>query len=384
MRIARHAWMLARRVAARGPHARRYPESVIDPTLWHEREVLVTGHTGFKGAWLTLWLQALGARVSGLSNGVPTSPSLYDLARVSEGMAAELTADVRDFASVRDAVASARPEIVFHMAAQPLVRRSFREPRETYETNVMGTVNVLEAVRAADAVRVAIVVTSDKCYDNREQGRPFAEQDPMGGHDPYSSSKGCAELVVDAYRRSFFTGDGATRLASGRAGNVIGGGDWGEDRLIPDVMRAALSGETIPIRNPDAVRPWQHVLNPVGGYLRLAEALWEDPAQAGGWNFGPAPGDARAVRWITERLNELWPAELHFELDLGPHPHEARLLALDSSKARERLGWAPPWDLDEALARTVAWYRELQADSDMRAVSLAQIASFAAAAKVAA
>jgi CDP-glucose 4,6-dehydratase len=352
---------------------------VIDPGRWHGRRVLVTGHTGFKGAWLALWLQSMGAEVTGLSRGVPTAPSLYELARIGPGMADEHVADVRDAAAVTAAVSAAAPEVVLHLAAQPFVRRSFREPRETYETNVIGTVNVLEGVREAAGVRAVVVVTSDKCYDNREQQRPFVEDDPMGGHDPYSNSKGCAELVTDAYRRSFFSAEGsATRVASGRAGNVIGGGDWGEDRLIPDVMRAALTGAPIPIRNPQAVRPWQHVLNPLGGYLRLAEALL-DGAGAGGWNFGPVEDDVRPVRWIADRLTQLWPGELRWEVDPGPHPHEAHYLALDSGKARRDLGWAPAWDLDEALARIVEWYRELDAGGDMRAVTVAQIERFAAA-----
>ncbi|HEV8151362.1 MAG TPA: CDP-glucose 4,6-dehydratase [Solirubrobacteraceae bacterium] len=352
---------------------------MIDPSRWQGRRVLITGHTGFKGAWLALWLQSVGAEVTGLSRGVPTTPSLYELARVGSGMAAEHAADVRDAAAVAAALGASAPEVVLHLAAQPFVRRSFREPRETYETNVLGTVNVLEAVREAGGVQAVIVVTSDKCYDNREHGRAFVEEDPMGGHDPYSNSKGCAELVTDAYRRSFFSAEGpVARVASGRAGNVIGGGDWGEDRLIPDIMRAALGGAPIPIRNPEAVRPWQHVLNPLGGYLRLAEALGEDPRHASGWNFGPAEDDVRPVRWIADRLTELWPGELRWELDPGPHPHEARHLALDSTKARRELGWAPAWDLEEALARIVEWYRELDAGGDMRAVSLAQIERFAA------
>ena len=355
---------------------------MIDPSRWQGRRVLVTGHTGFKGAWLALWLQSMGAEVTGLSRSVPTTPSLYELARVGPGMAAEHTADVRDAAAVSAALAASAPEVVLHLAAQPFVRRSFREPRETYETNVLGTVNVLEAVREAGGVQSVVVVTSDKCYDNRDTSPPtraFVEDDPMGGHDPYSNSKGCAELVTDAYRRSFFSDDGsATRVASGRAGNVIGGGDWGEDRLIPDIMRAALSGAPIPIRNPEAVRPWQHVLNPLAGYLRLAEALGDDPRHASGWNFGPADDDVRPVRWIADRLTELWPGRLRWELDPGPHPHEARHLALDSTKARRELGWAPAWDLEEALARIVEWYRELHAGGDMRTVSLVQIERFAA------
>jgi CDP-glucose 4,6-dehydratase len=351
---------------------------VVDPAFWRGKRVLITGHTGFKGAWLALWLEQLGASVTGLSNGVPTEPSLYALARVQEGLTA-LDVDVRDFAGVRDAIASSRPEVVIHMAAQSLVRRSFSDPRETYETNVMGTVNVLEAVRLSDDVRVVVNVTSDKCYENREWDWGYREHEPKGGHDPYSSSKGCAELVTDAYRRSFFTVGGGPRLASARAGNVIGGGDWGQDRLIPDIMRGAIAGEPIPIRNPSAIRPWQHVLNPLSGYLQLAQALWNSPELADGWNFGPADEDARPVRWITDRLAELWPDRLDWRHDEGPHPHEARYLKLDSSRARMRLGWAPRWGLEEALGAIVEWYLALRDGADMRAATLEQIDAFAGA-----
>lgn len=348
----------------------------VDPAFWRNRRVLVTGHTGFKGAWLTLWLSGMGAEVRGVASAIPTSPSLYEIARVGAGVA-ETWVDIRDAEAVRESF-SATPEVVFHMAAQPLVRRSFRDPRTTYEINVMGTVNVLEAVRDTPGVRAVVNVTSDKCYDNRELGRPFVENDAMGGHDPYSSSKACAELVAGAYLRSFFAPDPAgPRLGSGRAGNVVGGGDWGEDRLIPDIMRAALSGEVIPIRSPEAVRPWQHVLNPISGYLRLAQALFESPGYQGGWNFGPAPDDAKPVRWIVERIDERWDADLRWQVDPGPHPHEARHLTLDSTKARERLGWAPAWGLGQALDSIVAWYAALRDGADMRAVTLAQIDSFA-------
>jgi CDP-glucose 4,6-dehydratase len=353
---------------------------LVDPDFWHDRSVLVTGHTGFKGAWLALWLQALGARVSGLADGVPTSPSLYELARVGDGLD-DVRVDVRDHAAVLKALAASAPEIVIHMAAQPLVRRSFLDPRTTYETNVMGTVNVLEAVRATTSVRAVVNVTSDKCYANEpgREPRPFVESDPLGGHDPYSSSKGCSELVTAAYRSSYFGGEDSARIGSARAGNVIGGGDWGEDRLIPDVVRGALDGTPIAVRNPEAVRPWQHVLNPLSGYLRLAEALHGAPGQEGGWNFGPALGDARTVRWIADRLTALWDGELRWEFDPGPHPHEAHFLTLDSSKAREQLGWKPTWDLDKALTEIVAWYRALRDGDDMRAVTLGQIRAFEAA-----
>jgi CDP-glucose 4,6-dehydratase len=334
--------------------------------FWDGRRVLVTGHTGFKGAWLTLWLASMGAEVTGVSDGIPTSPSLFELARVGDD-ARSVVADVRDAALVHQAVHSAKPDVVLHLAAQPFVRRSYEDPAHTWAVNVAGTVNVLDAVRHAE-VPVTVVVTSDKCYDNREQRRPFVEDDPMGGHDPYSSSKGAAELAVDAWRRSY-----DLRVATGRAGNVIGGGDWGQDRLIPDVMRAASAGTPIAIRRPDAIRPWQHVLEPLSGYLRLAERLWDDTAFAEGWNFGPAPEDARPVRWIADRIAALWPDELTWDLDPGPHPHEAGFLALDSTKAHERLGWAPAWDLDKALERIVAWHVAHRDGADVRALTLAQI-----------
>jgi CDP-glucose 4,6-dehydratase len=285
--------------------------------------------------------------------------------------------DVRDSEAIAKAVAECAPEVVIHMAAQSLVRRSFAEPRETYATNVMGTVNVLDAVRrAGDGVRVLVSVTSDKCYENREWEWGYREDEPMGGHDPYSNSKGCAELVTSAYRRSFFSDPDGTRVASARAGNVIGGGDWGEDRLVPDIMRAALAGETVRIRNPNSIRPWQHVISPLSGYLVLAQALWEEPEHAGGWNFGPAEEDARPVGWIVEQLAELWPQELRWELDEGPHPHEARYLKLDSSRARGRLGWRPPLALERTLASIVEWYGALREGADMHAVTLGQIESF--------
>ena len=349
---------------------------MVREDFWQGRRVLVTGHTGFKGAWLALWLQALGARVTGFSAKAPTGRSLYELARVGEGMA-NIEGDVRDPEAVAGAVAAAAPEVVVHMAAQSLVRRSFAEPRETFQINVMGTVNVLDAVRLqGDGVRALVNVTSDKCYENRESERGYREDDPMGGHDPYSSSKGCAELVTDAFRRSFFADRAGPRLASARAGNVIGGGDWGEDRLVPDIMRAALAGEPVRVRNPNSIRPWQHVLNPLSGYLVLAQALWDSPEYAAGWNFGPAEDDVRSVGWIVERVGELWPAELEWVHDDGPHPHEASYLKLDSSRSRARLGWRPLLGLEEALEETVAWYRALGEDADMRTVTVGQIERF--------
>jgi CDP-glucose 4,6-dehydratase len=356
--------------------------SAVDPDFWKGRRVLLTGHTGFKGAWLSLWLQSLGAKVTGFSVDVPTQPSLYELARVGEGMGS-IEGDVRDTEALAAALAAAEPEIVIHMAAQSLVRRSFAEPRETYETNVMGTVNVLDAVRVhGNGVRAIVNVTSDKCYENREWEWGYREDEPMGGFDPYSSSKGCAELVTAAFRRSFFSGADGPRLASARAGNVIGGGDWGAERLVPDIMRAALAGEQVRVRNPNSIRPWQHVLNPLSGYLVLTQALWDRPELAEGWNFGPTDDDARPVGWIVQRIAALWPEDLRSIQDDGPHPHEARYLKLDSSKARARLGWRPGLDLEQTLASIVDWYRELRGGGgDMRAVTLGQIEAFQYAAR---
>ena len=358
------------------PATAEEPRDTVDPAFWRGRRVLVTGHTGFKGSWLSLWLQSLGARVTGFSDGMPSEPSLHELARVGEGMEG-VGGDIRDAEAVAAVFAASQPEVVIHMAAQPFVRRSFAEPRATYETNVMGTVNVLDAARLGTGVRAVVVVTSDKCYENREWEWGYREHEPMGGHDPYSSSKGAAELVTSAYRRSFFSDPDGPRVASARAGNVIGGGDWGEDRLVPDAMRAALAGEEVRVRNPNAIRPWQHVVNPLSGYLVLAQAIWDLPEHAGGWNFGPPEEDARSVGWLVERLAELWPERIRWSHDEGPHPHEAHYLKLDSSLARTRLGWRPLAPLDEALAETATWYREFEAGADMRQLTLAQIERFA-------
>ncbi len=348
----------------------------IDLDFWAGRRVLVTGHTGFKGAWLSLWLQSVGAQLTGLAPGVPTRPSLYELADVGSHMR-ELAVDVRDRDAVVRALREECPEVVLHLAAQPMVRRSLRDPAMTYAVNVIGTVNVLDAVRDVGAdVLAVVVVTSDKCYENSgASARRFVEGDPLGGSDPYSSSKACAELVVDAYRSSFFCGDRCPRLATARAGNVIGGGDWGEDRLVPDAVRAVETGEPLRVRNPGAVRPWQHVLSPLGGYLQLAEALSQGGDVARAWNFGPSEQDAQPVSWIVQRLAQLWDGELSWRVDDAANPPEAGHLALDSSAAEQLLGWHPAGVLADALELIVSWHRAHRAGEDMRTVSLAQIAA---------
>jgi CDP-glucose 4,6-dehydratase len=361
--------------------------SPIDPDFWSDRSVLLTGHTGFKGAWLSLWLQALGARVTGLASAMPpTAPSLYALARVGDRMAGELPIDIRDAPAVHEAVRTARPEVVLHLAAQPMVRLSLRDPGLTFAVNVLGTVNVLEGVRlAGESVRAVVVVTSDKCYANPPGAvRRFVEDDPLGGRDPYSSSKACAELVTAAYRESFFsaydTGSGGSgaRIATARAGNVIGGGDFGEDRLVPDILRAYDAGRPVQVRNPDAIRPWQHVLNPLSGYLALAQSLCGPDAEeaARAFNFGPRPEDARTVLEIVRRLDGLLDGALGYELDEAPHPPEASWLELDSTAATRQLGWRPGWGLDEALARVAGWHEAHRRGEDMRSTSLEQIATF--------
>jgi CDP-glucose 4,6-dehydratase len=346
----------------------------MDATFWRGKRVLITGHTGFKGSWLSLWLQQMSAQVSGFALAPATDPSLFELARVGDGMTSTL-GDVRDFPAVRRCIDAARPEVVFHLAAQSVVRLSYDEPVETYATNVMGTVNLLEAVRHSPAVRAVVVVTSDKCYKNREWEWGYREDEPMGGHDPYSSSKGCAELVTAAYRSSFFgAGRHPAAVASVRGGNVIGGGDWTRDRLIPDIMRAIAERRPVAIRNPDAIRPWQHVLEPLGGYLEVAQRLCnEGSAYAEAWNFGPAYQDCRPVRWIVEQLSQAWGPEAKWELDERPKPHEANFLKLDSSKAGTRLGWRPRWDLACALSAIVECHKAHLAGADVRAVVLDQI-----------
>lgn len=347
---------------------------VVNAEFWSGRRVLLTGHTGFKGGWLALWLRELGADVRGYALPANTSPSLWQVARLEERVTGPL-ADIRNAQGLVDASGAFRPEIILHLAAQPLVRESYRAPAETYATNVMGTLNVLEAARRCDSVRAVLVVSSDKCYENREWLWPYREQDALGGHDPYSSSKACVELLCASWRESFLHEAGIA-LATARAGNVIGGGDWSADRLLPDILRAWERGETLTLRYPQAIRPWQYVLEPLSGYLLLAQALLERNDVASAWNFGPDAEGLTSVGELVERLSQLWPGEARWQVENGAQPHEAGRLTLDSSRARAQLGWRPRWTLQQTLERTLDWHRAWRAGEDMQAFSRAQIAAY--------
>lgn len=349
----------------------------MNPYFWRGKRVFLTGHTGFKGGWLSLWLQQLGAELIGYALPPPTQPNFFERARVGAGMAS-LMGDIRDGAKLLAAVRDAAPDVVIHMAAQPLVRRSYVDPVETYSTNVMGTVHLLEAVRQCVSVRAVVNVTTDKCYENREWLWPYRENEAMGGYDPYSSSKGCAELVTSAYRNSYFNANTFTQhriaLASARAGNVIGGGDWAQDRLVPDVLDAFARGEPVRIRNPNAVRPWQHVLEPLRGYLTLAERLFNDGSSyAEAFNFGPREDDAQPVEWVVRQLATKWGGSAKWQVDGANHPHEAFLLRLDVSKAAHRLAWRPALNLEAGLQLAVDWTRANLDGQDMHVFTGAQI-----------
>jgi CDP-glucose 4,6-dehydratase len=354
----------------------------MNPAFWHGKRVLLTGHTGFKGSWLSLWLQSMGAQVTGYALAPPTNPSLFDMADVGKGMTSVI-GDIRDLSKLQVVFAEHQPEIVIHMAAQPLVRYSYQNPVETYATNVMGTVHLLEAVRNTPGVKAVVNITTDKCYENREWVWGYRENEPMGGFDPYSNSKGCAELVSAAYRSSFFNANNYAQhgvaTATVRAGNVIGGGDWAQDRLIPDILAAFEQGRKVDIRNPHAIRPWQHVMEPLRGYLTLAEQLFEHgPSFGEGWNFGPNDEDAKPVGWIVEQMAALWGADAQWQVDTGEHPHEAHYLKLDISKARSRLNWHPALRLQDALALIIDWSKQHTAGANMRQLTLSQLQAYQA------
>jgi CDP-glucose 4,6-dehydratase len=354
----------------------------VNPVFWHGKRVLLTGHTGFKGSWLSLWLQSMGAQVTGYALAPPTNPSLFDMADVGKGMTSVI-GDIRDLVKLQSVFGEHQPEIVIHMAAQPLVRYSYQNPVETYATNVMGTVHLLEAVRNTPGVKAVVNITTDKCYENKEWVWGYRENEPMGGFDPYSNSKGCAELVSAAYRSSFFNANSYAQhgvaTATVRAGNVIGGGDWAQDRLIPDILVAFEQGRKVCIRNPHAIRPWQHVMEPLRGYLTLAEQLFEHgPSFGEGWNFGPNDEDAKPVGWIVEQMAALWGADAQWQVDGGEHPHEAHYLKLDISKARSRLDWHPALRLQDALALIIEWSKQHAAGGNMRQLTLSQLQAYQA------
>ncbi|HWR58010.1 MAG TPA: CDP-glucose 4,6-dehydratase [Thermodesulfovibrionales bacterium] len=352
---------------------------VADKNFWKKRRVFITGHTGFKGAWLCIWLHSLGAEVTGYALNPPTDPSLYELSKI-DVLVKSMKADVRDSKTLSAALKDAAPEIVFHMAAQSLVRESYRNPVETYSTNVMGTVSLFEASRNCASIKALVNVTSDKCYENMEWVWGYRENEPLGGYDPYSSSKACAELVTSAYRNSFFHAADSSKhsigVASARAGNVIGGGDFAKDRLVPDAVRALLKGTKIVVRNPLSFRPWQHVLEPLGGYLLLAQKLIENPQQySGAWNFGPDE-EARPVESVVGRICKKWGHNASYKIDKSEHPHEAHFLRLDCSKAKAKLGWHPRWNLDRAIDKVIEWTLAYREGRDLAKVCLAQIEEY--------
>jgi CDP-glucose 4,6-dehydratase len=348
----------------------------VNTNFWYGKRVFLTGHTGFKGSWLSLWLQNMGAIVKGYSLDVNTDPALFVKANVADGMESEI-GDIRNLDQLSKSMVDFNPEILIHMAAQPLVRQSYIEPVETYSVNVIGTVNVLEAARKCPDLKAIVSVTTDKCYENKEWEWGYRENEPLGGHDPYSSSKGCAELVTSAYRRSFFNSEGTASLASARAGNVIGGGDWAEDRLIPDILRAFEKSEPVVIRNPLSTRPWQHVLEPLSGYLVLAQELFlngDDFAE--GWNFGPKDEDCRPVSWILDELISHWGNNASWSLDKNNNPHEAGFLKLDCSKASNRLKWDPKWSLQLTLKSIVDWHQIYINGGDLKKQCLKEINNY--------
>ena len=349
----------------------------MNESFWKNKKILITGHTGFKGSWLTIWLKKLGADITGFSKSVPTNPSLFETANIEKDIKS-VVGDIQNYELLKETISKCEPEIIFHMAAQSLVIKSYSNPIETFSTNVMGTVNLLYAVKETKKAKIVINITSDKCYENNESLEGYSEEDPMGGHDPYSSSKGCAELITKSFRKSFFSSDHENNigLASVRAGNVIGGGDWAEDRLIPDIIRAIKNKENVKIRNPNALRPWQHVLDPLNGYISLAEKLWDDQKKhSEGWNFGPEKNEVKPVSWIIEEFNELWKNKINWVVG-NNELHEANNLILNCQKAKSRLGWNSKINTETALKMTIEWYTKYFDGKNMREVTEEQIIEF--------
>ncbi len=352
----------------------------MNAKFWKNKKVFLTGHTGFKGSWLSVWLASLGANVYGYALEPSTSPALFNILNLKNKVD-HYVGDIRDLETLQKRIKQVRPDIVIHMAAQPLVRYSYKNPLETYQTNVMGTVHLLESVRDCDSVKVILNVTTDKCYENKEWVWGYREDEPLGGYDPYSNSKACSELVTSAYRNSYFNpGEYSSHgkaIASARAGNVIGGGDWAEDRLVPDILKALINNRKIEIRNPSASRPWQHVLEPLSGYLILVEKLWDDPIKyPGAWNFGPYDQDVKPVKYLVEYLTKIWPMSAGWINDHNDHPHEAGLLKLDISKSVNLLGWKPKWMINQTLNAIVNWYQAHINQADMLAKTLEQIEQY--------
>lgn len=348
----------------------------VTPYFWKGKRVFLTGHTGFKGSWLSLWLTQMGAELKGFALAPPTTPAMFSVSNLNNYMNSHI-GDIRDLETLTKSIMEFKPDIIIHMAAQSLVRLSYNEPVATYATNVMGTVNLLEAARRCSNLQVVVNITTDKCYENREWEWGYRENEPMGGHDPYSNSKGCAELVTSAYRKSFFYNDNAPAIASARAGNVIAGGDWATDRLIPDILRAFEKGQPAIVRNPQATRPWQHALEPLSGYLILAQNLWQGrKAFAEGWNFGPKDDDAKTVEWILDKMVAAWGPNANWQVDSKAHPHEAKYLKLDTSKAHARLNWSPTWSLEHTLEKIISWHRAWLTHEDMANYSLNEIENY--------
>jgi CDP-glucose 4,6-dehydratase len=352
-------------------------KGIVNPGFWKDKKVFLTGHTGFKGSWLSLWLQDMGAIVKGYALEPYTTPNLFTEARVADNMQSEI-GDIRDLSQIKKSMLAFNPDVLIHMAAQPLVRQSYKDPIETYSTNVMGTVNVLEAARHCKNLKAIVSVTTDKCYENKEWAWGYREDEAMGGHDPYSSSKGCAELVTSAFRRSFFSTEDTASMASARAGNVIGGGDWADDRLIPDILRAFQANKPVIIRNPLSTRPWQHVLEPLSGYLVIAQALYlggDDYAEA--WNFGPRDEDCRSVQWVLDLMVKKWGNGASWALDENNNPHEAGFLKLDISKAKARLKWKPKWVLEDTIDKIITWQKAFINGQDIKEKCLEEIHDYA-------